>query len=175
MGQYFKPSNLTKKECLYPIDFEQGSKLVEHFYIGNKLLLIVEKLLSPRNQWHKNRVVWAGDYADPEVKGLSDHTLYALITNKIKPKFKTVDFRYIINHTLKKFVDKNNVKEFEKDWKIHPLPLLTCEGNGEGSGDFNAKKKDNKRMGSWARHIISVNNKVPKNYTEIDGTFIQKN
>lgn len=148
---------------------------MEHSYIGNSLLLLVEKLLSPRNQWYKNRIVWAGDYANPEVKDLSDHTIYALITNKIKPKLKTSDFRYIINHTLKKFVDKNNIKEFEKGWKIHPLSLLTCEGNGRGGGDFKSKKKDNKRIGSWARHIISVDNKLPKGYKEINGTFIEKN
>ena len=58
-------------------------------------------------------------------------------------------------------MDKNKVPEI-KDWegaKIHPLPLLTCEGNGRGGGDFRGDEKG--IVGSWARDVISVEKTNP--------------
>ena len=82
----------------------------------------------------------------------------------------TRETRYVVNHSRHLFVDKYNVKEI-KDWKgakIHPLPLLTCEGNGRGGGDF---RGENVWVGTWARDIISVESKKPKGYTEITPNF----
>jgi hypothetical protein len=115
--------------------------------------------------------VWAGDYADeePDLKIIKegeecDANLYSLCNdeNEIKPKVsKTDTYPYILNHTKKLFVDKNKVPEI-KDWegaKIHPLPLLTCEGNGRGGGDFRGDEKG--IVGSWARDVISVEKTNP--------------
>jgi hypothetical protein len=38
---------------------------------------------------------------------------------------------------------------------LHPLPLLTAEGNGRGGGDFRGDDPQN-LVGSWARDLISV-------------------
>ena len=83
---------------------------------------------------------------------------------KILPKNKT---RYLVNHDKKQFVDKTKVPKDSEGWQIHPLPLLTCEGNGRGGGDFH---KDSDLVGSWARDVISVEatkSAIPKDYTEV--------
>jgi hypothetical protein len=38
-------------------------------------------------------------------------------------------------------------------WRIHPLPLLTCEGNGRGGGDY---RGESDLVGRWSRDLISV-------------------
>jgi hypothetical protein len=71
--------------------------------------------------------------------------------------------RYVINHSKREFVDKTKVPNRD-GWYIHPLPLLTCEGNGKGGGDF---RGDSNLVGSWARDLISVYDTAPENYKEI--------
>jgi hypothetical protein len=86
---------------------------------------------------------------------------------QINPAIKDMsEFRYIVNHDKKQFVDKTKVPDIngEKDFKIHPLPLLTCEGNGSGGGDFHG---EDKRIGTWARDLISVEREKPADYKEL--------
>lgn len=54
----------------------------------------------------------------------------------------------LVNHTKNLFVDTR------KHAEIHPLPLLTCEGNGRGGGDYSGPHME--YVGSWARDILSV-------------------
>ena len=61
--------------------------------------------------------------------------------------------RYIVNHTKKEYVDKDIVPEDKEGWKVHPLPLLTCEGNGRGGGDY---RLWNEFIGYWSRDKISI-------------------
>jgi hypothetical protein len=180
MGQYYKPVILgekteenheTVKAWVYSHEYGDGLKLMEHSYQGNNFVSTFEKQLSRKGDYYKSRVVWAGDYADeePDLKIINegkeyDANLYSLCNdkNEIKPKVsKTDTYQYILNHTKKEFVDKNKVPEI-KDWKgakIHPLPLLTCEGNGRGGGDFTGDEKG--IVGSWARDVISVEKTNP--------------
>jgi len=194
MGQYFKPIILgekpkdgeheTVKAWMYSHSYDNGLKLIEHSYQGNNYVSTFEKELTRRGNHYKSRVVWAGDYAEEE-PGLKiieegkehDANLYSLCNdeNEIKPKVaKTDDYPFIVNHTKKQFVDKNKVPEIQ-DWegvKIHPLPLLTSEGNGQGGGDFRGKD-DNEIVGSWARDVISIEKESPlvtngtMDYTEL--------
>ena len=110
-------------------------------------------------------------------------TLYDLCTdvNKLKPAGCTVKERYIVNHDTKEFIDKRKVpisdtytdektgKKYE--YRIHPLPLMTCEGNNRGDGDFHinpsAKQGNTALIGTWARNLISVEAKKPKGYKEV--------
>ena len=64
------------------------------------------------------------------------------------------------------YVDKNKVPKDASNWgwKLHPLPLLTCEGNGRGGGDFHGS---NELIGTWARDVISVAAKKPKGFKEL--------
>ena len=167
MGQYYKPTSVDKMESLYSHDYGQMSKLMEHSYIGNDFVAIAENLLSPEGKWYKNGFVWAGDYADVEPSGDTLYTLAEEIEGEEEVHPKSTG-RYIINHTDKDYVDKNIVPQDEEGWKVHPLPLLTCEGNGRGGGDY---RKDNNWIGAWARHRISVENSIPEGYTELIPNF----
>lgn len=80
-------------------------------------------------------------------------------------------YKYLVNHTLQMFVDRSKIKKDKPGLKINPLPLLTCEGNGRGGGDFHS---EDYRIGSWARHSISIEKTIPKGYTLIDGQFIEE-
>lgn len=68
MGQYYaavildeegQPTHVTR-----PWDFNNGAKLMEHSWLKNDFVFAVETLLV--NTEAPRRLVWAGDYADPE-------------------------------------------------------------------------------------------------------------
>lgn len=77
--------------------------------------------------------------------------------------------RYVINHGKRMFVDKRSVTTSARGFALHPLPVLTAEGNGRGSGDLH--KQDTTGtftlIGTWARDRIAVCNTVPDNYQEL--------
>lgn len=191
MGQYYSPCALNKSKTnvegyIYSHDIKsrfkrqdgkvfmmgEGLKLMEHSYINNKLMRCVEGLLVPGGAWNNKPIVWAGDYAENEKD--TDQNFNSMcrsviegehISNKIIPKPLSIanskKHRFIINHTTKEFVDKECVQKDNDGYKIHPLSLLTAEGNGSGGGDFFGK--DPKHLvGSWARHIISMEKVCPK-------------
>lgn len=92
------------------------------------------------------------------------------VDDKHNHDFKSVaplKARYLVNHDKQEFVDKTKVPKDKEGWQIHPLPLLTCEGNGRGGGDF---RGENKLIGVWARNRISVVSKksdIPKGFKEL--------
>jgi hypothetical protein len=96
------------------------------------------------------------------------------VAQKLIPKPLTKkeakEFQFIVNHTKKEFVDKAKVPSID-GWQIHPLSLLTAQGNGRGGGDFRNDK--NKFVGRWATDIISVEKEVPKGYKEIKPNFVE--
>lgn len=170
MGQYYYPVSIDRMEYVHSHDYDNGLKLMEHSYIGNQLMNAVESLLSPNSDWYKTKLVWAGDYADPENNEEKNlHTIVFERETKRTPKSIGGDgYRFIINHTKKQYVDKRKIKKDDKGYRIHPLSLLTAEGNGRGGGDFRGKDT---RIGTWARDIISVDIVFPEGYTEINGQF----
>jgi hypothetical protein len=69
--------------------------------------------------------------------------------------------QYLVNHTKKVYLDLTKEKGDGELWGdgktpvvIHPLPLLTCSGNGRGGGDYRGRKI--KLVGSWAGDEISL-------------------
>lgn len=174
MGQYYMAiiiheNDSNEPECIMAFleAFSgTGMKLMEHSYIENPFVNTFEYLLTKDGLFHKTRVVWAGDYADPE-KGYDNMNLYNItekypdksLNNLNIPVKNTEDYHYIVNHTKKQYVDKQKQKMY------HPLPLLTAEGNGRGGGDFRGKGKD--LIGTWARDVLSVEKVIPDNYTEL--------
>lgn len=171
MGQYYKPVALGTKQYVNSWNFDCGLKLMEHSWVGNPFVKFVESLIAKGGDWYGKPIVWAGDYAEPEPEPESDvyRNLYDLHKKEIKSKegYKEKHYRYVINLTKKCFVDKSKVPDFD-GWKIHPLPLLTCEGNGQGGGDYRGSD-DNNLVGSWARDIVKVSKRKPtaKGYKEI--------
>ncbi len=185
MGQYYKPYSIDKNEHVYTHDFKekfkrddgtvvelgQGLKLMEHSYIGNPVTRAVENLL--RTDWKGTRLVWAGDYADEE-SGLAVN-LYSIAGDDSKRAPDTIQDaespRYILNTDKKEFVALEDVKEDEDGYKIHPLPLLVCDGNGRGGGDF---RGDETMVGRWARDHIEVADELPQDYERINPAFREK-
>lgn len=181
MGQYYKPINIDKKQFLYSHDYGNGLKLMEHSWIGNAFVTAVESLIAKGGAWFRDKIVWAGDYADKEKDAEGNDlgvTLYSLMddddTQKVRPDVPKKKFRYLVNLDTREFVDKNKipVSEYYKDestgkeypFTIHPLPLLTCEGNGRGGGDYHGESP---LIGKWARQRVIVSTTKPKNCTEI--------
>ena len=179
MGQYYFPISLDKGESLCSHDYDNGLKLMEHSWLNNKFVKTVESLLAPGGVWHKTRLAWAGDYADPEESTVDARhpegiNLYAKYREaRINPEEGKEFYRYIFNHTKMVYVDKTRIGEDGSKWRIHPLPLLTCEGNDRGGGDFH---RPDIRVGYWARDVISVGNEVPagEGWQIIDATFIER-
>jgi hypothetical protein len=181
MGQYYYPVNLDKEEYLYSHDYGgNGLKLMEHSYIGNDFVETVEQLLTSGNSWQKTRIVWAGDYMDDGLfvddLSVNLHGYAHDNFDKISPKFENLSIgRYLVNHSKKEFVDKNKL-----EGDIHPLPLLTCSGNGRGGGDYNGA--DEEYVGSWAGDVISIEKEELKlfifkknDYKEIKPHFVEEN
>jgi hypothetical protein len=70
-----------------------------------------------------------------------------------------VCYRYLVNHDTRQYVDK------DKAGDVHPLPLLTAEGNGRGGGDYRGGNED--LVGIWARDILSAEHEVPAGFAEL--------
>ena len=185
MGQYYRPvflkENTNKPEFAFSsYPFNNGAKLMEHYYVNNYLCLAVEHKMynNPRN------LVWAGDYADEETEGITEnlHTLsYESFEDKNGSEFKTgcVEIKpvdvpdydtlaselkgvYVINHTKKTYFQ---MPDGGKGYVINPLPLLTAEGNGRGGGDYTGTYMD--LVGSWSRDLIELSHDKPNGeYTE---------
>jgi hypothetical protein len=166
MGQYYKPIILGKNKktvvkWMYSHDYSNSLKLMEHSWMENDFVRTFESLLFNNPQ----PIVWCGDYAEPE-KGLKNNAyMRCNVKTQVKPVVQKKQVgRYIVNHTKKTFVDKTKGIDID-GWKIHPLPLLTCEGNGQGGGDFFGDEKG--KVGIWARDIISIETKKPKDFKEL--------
>ena len=175
MGQYYKPISIEKRQYVYSHEYDNGLKLMEHSWIGNGFVGIVEDLIAEGGAWHGDKIVWAGDYADEEKNRKSN--LFSLTEKpgcKINPKPTDNKYRYVLNLDTKEYIDTKKVPLSDvweddkgKQWPyaMHPLPILTCEGNGRGGGDFH---KDDPMVGMWARQRVSVAKRKPKGFTEIE-------
>lgn len=175
MGQYFRGVCLrddkqTIKAHVVSYDFNDGAKLMEHSWIRNPFVRSFERLILN----NPSSVVWAGDYAEP-LEGQEVNTFdLCEIDTKVQPNQSVGlrEGRYIVNHTKKEYVDKQRVARSIDGWRIHPLPLLTCEGNGQGGGDFYGES-GKEYVGIWARDVISIEGNKPEGYTQIKPNFVE--
>ena len=105
-------------------------------------------------------------------------------TLKLISDFKNHDYKYVINHTKKEYVEIP--EDDDSTFVIHPLPILISDGCGRGSGDYNDefcvnpkadvdkqvfKRKHNaKFIGAWAYDTLSVTNDITDTvgYNKID-------
>lgn len=186
MGQYYKAVILnddkkTVKAHAKSWDYENGSKLMEHSWFKNNFVARIEVELLNNPQV----LVWAGDYADGEVDDDGNPimreyegreyevTLYDMCEDDTKLPIKQVKAsqarRYILNHDTKQFVDRNKMPEND-GWRIHPLPLLTADGNNRGCGDYRESGLDFDKVGIWKRNRISIVTRkmdIPKDFEEL--------
>ena len=190
MGQYYNPTILEKdwkkkskntnsvvaaSLCCY--DFDNGAKLMEHSWVGNNFVGAVAHLLATEFKGYP--FVWVGDYAD-EAEGVDVYRSalnwqrtpeYKNLANKLQEHEKLPTYKYIVNYTKKEYC---TIPEDNKDeWQIHPLPILTCSGNGRGGGDFYNKDINDERVGSWAYDRIGVTNNKKEfaGFKEINSHF----
>jgi len=174
MGQYYIGVSLDAKEYVSPF----GAKLMEHSWINNGYLKLVEQLLSPGNKWHKTRIVWAGDYMDDDVFLEGEHedtTLYGVAHNEWQladtSRLDGPEVKYVVNHTKNMYFALEDVPPVEDnpDWKIHPLSILCSSGNGRGGGDY--RDDEDKNVGSWAGDVISTEYVEPDNMEKFVNFF----
>ena len=163
MGQYYYPIILDADGKIVvwmdPTAYGEGQKLMEHAYLRNPFVNTFEFALSPEGPHYKSRVVWAGDYADPEPGKETNLHHQCNEYNLIHPQEKDASsYRYLVNHTKQQYVDKEAIHT------LHPLPLLTAEGNGRGGGDIHDAPP---LVGSWARDVISIEKTIPEDFEEV--------
>lgn len=168
------------------------AKLTEHSWWLNDFVNAV--CLDILNSKDKNRVAWIGDYAHTYLKcyDLTSHN--GLNKEQINRMYKrcwncegravnhtdfTLDGLFLINHTKKQYIDcsqyyKDSVMPDE--WCLHPLPLLTCIGNGLGGGDYCSPTDDSTKdyVGAWAWDEISIADKPVSDYSAIYPIFKEK-
>lgn len=179
MGQYYKAIFLEDKasndapETI--IGIFDTYKLMQESWIDFAFTRYIEANLVNEGR----RIVLAGDYADAEPN--STDNLYVMAMDMVKENLeinvsqtKTLlehqtTFRYIINHTKKQYVDKDKVMPNDEGSRIHPLTILTSEGNGRGGGDYRGDNQD--LAGTWSRNKISVSNDIPDGYEELITNF----
>ena len=174
MGQYYHAGVKELGECVNPHDFGNGAKLMESGWIGNDFVNVVEKLIAAGGEWFGQSLTWGGDYAEETDVNPETYDL-----GRIKPEVTEYHyFRFLINETKKSFVDLDKVPLTEAwvnpndatdtfDYRVHPLPLLTCNSNARGGGDYYGTD-DNNLVGSWAGDVITVSDEQPSNeYTEL--------
>ena len=181
MGQYYVACFVNESKNQVENFFDSwttnnGSKLMEHSYIGNNFVMNVtcQMINSPK------RLIWAGDYGDAVV---GDNNYYDLCDNSNKSQneinievFKeALDANTIyINHSKREWFDlKKQILPAFKGWsgKIHPLPILTADGNGRGGGDYDGTLME--MVGTWKGDLIEVSNTIPDNYIEIEPLFTE--
>lgn len=172
MGQYFT-AVVQKGTAIIAMDPEifQGYKLTEHSWWYNGYVNAVCELLYKTPM----RVAWVGDYSN----GLTPEGVYEAAhgegANPLKIQLNkefTLDRRVLVNHTRRIYLDGSEYfrrldgkNDLGKGWVIHPLPLLTAFGNGQGGGDY-FSDVNTSDVGSWGWDVISVEDEAPEGYTK---------
>jgi hypothetical protein len=138
---------------------------MEHSYVGNRYVDATIRLMKHMEEesGEPNRVVWMGDYGDdllPDIITLNREDqskckfLYAAYVkawmydgDDFIPALDTYELPNLdydlITHSKEGIICNMDTKEYVRvpkydrtEFRIHPLPLLTCVGNGQGGGDY---------------------------------------
>jgi hypothetical protein len=201
MGQYYKLVILNSRKKSYPNkkkvaayltswDYDNGAKLMEFSWIGNNFVGTLESLINKENgKYAYYPIIVAGDYADEEPYSLNGEklNLYDIATDygtKIGPQDapEPKHYRYIINEDKKVFIDCERVKISDTytndkgevyEYRVHPLPILCCDGCGRGNGDYRGNHRE---IGAWKRNVVVVSDHRPdeNEYREVFYNFIDK-
>lgn len=182
MGQYYfvLAEDKDGRRTVYnrSVDGEYtAAKLMDHSWCGNSFCSALSATLvdNPR------RIAWVGDYAeDDECKALGFN--YAdvwgddvLTVGVSEPDFSLDSVKYLVNKDKKQYVDLAKYRDACGDgsaWVIHPIPLLTCVGNGRDGGDYHpAEGVSYEWVGTWAFDHIMLSNALPDGYEEIQPVF----
>jgi len=155
-----------------------GIKLTEHSWTVNDFCNgVIEQI------WDKpSKVAWVGDYAN-EPNDFNDaytEAVYETVWGnyrKNKEAIPSSPFSYaphiheagwLINHTKGVYLCLSDYVIVSSEpprsggyrWCLHPLPLLTCIGNGRGGGDYHGTNMG--KVGSWAMDEIEYTLDIDK-------------
>ena len=186
MGQYYQPILGDKFGC-HCVVFDRSingtytpAKLMEHSWWDNDFV----NSFSARLYKHKRRVIWCGDYAEPDDFNFQfDSPIYVPNYYEIwgettrprgsKSSAFTLDDKFLINHDTRQFVDLNEYKAISThdNWIVHPLPLLTAVGNGRGFGDFHEGNIGYEHVGIWAWNLLSIVDSIPHSFSKFNLVF----
>ena len=184
-------------------DYGNGAKLMEHSYIGNSFVRSMEFLLanafkgypfvwvgdyadSVETKTGEHNIysdagsfIYKDYYGDDDRKSKQYEALRATIPampewkeGQVWNPYKTIPYyRYLVNYSKKQYCIMP--RHSKREWRINPLPLLTCSGNGRGGGDFHGY--DDERVGMWAYDRIGLTNckKEIAGFEEVDGHFVE--
>ena len=172
------------------------AKLMEHSWWENQMVnAICEKIY---NADKPIKVIWMGDYADGFID--EDEHFNNLSYQDIQRYYKrcwgdrykgraikatefTLNGKYLINHTKRKYINCSKYYQnsrmqtkYNSEWCIHPLPILTCIGNGLGGGDYNYPTEDSHKelVGAWAWDKLSIEDEPAPQYEELCPIFKEK-
>lgn len=201
MGQYYRfgifKSNINSKNDIKgkgdvlssfsSYDYNEGAKLMEHSYVGNKYVNKAERLLA--GEFYGCPFAWVGDYSD-KIRGdggdfISVYSMLADVGAQRNSKgeilsvwdkdyvpvydlsYPIIKYKYVLDINRKEAVEIP--EDSEDKYVIHPLPLLCADGNGNGGGDYYGTNMP--YVGKWAYDKIGVGNDIPEGYTLLDVTF----
>lgn len=185
MGQYFHVVNIDKKVSIAPHDLGQPTKLTEHSFVGNPLMNHVAALLA--THWKGDRVVWAGDYADPEDETFHDDSASGNLYQTDYPQEKRLPQLYeevvlFANHDKNEYFTLDNLPVCSYGLIIHPLSILVATSNGQGGGDYFGPNKE--MAGRWKgdrikaysnRKEFEIKKAVSlKEWTKLKTDFVEK-
>jgi hypothetical protein len=117
-----------------PHDFDNGAKITEHAYVGNRYVNAVMAHLQQEAQ----RVVWASDAEGPYKYGAEENLYNQASECPTLPNTGETPAvgRFLVNHSKKQYVDLEKVVNCNQfGSKYHPLPNLT-KSNEVWSGDI---------------------------------------
>lgn len=176
-------------------------KLTEHSWIGNDFVEGVFQHLyeTPcRVAWlgdYSDSAVRDMDYVDFGDGYITDHDQFMVYykgvfensannNNLLAPTVTPTDNhkgQYLVNLTKNEFLDVEKYitrstihpkwDTSGEPWCLHPLPLLTAVGNGQGGGDYYGQNM--KDVGIWAFDKLVVTEKKPDNAKEVFYTFVE--
>lgn len=192
MGQYYHHVNVDKQKAYSPNLFGGGIKLMEHSWVGNRSVQVLDTLL--RGDWKGDRVVVAGDYFEAdenkEIGVETDIQLYDVpwsepkitvpeATAKLVNEWeKQQHTGFYLNYDKKEAVDLSVLPVQEvyngQDWIVSPITLLIACGNGRGGGDFYEGNHGYEFVGRWAGDHVGIEDELPDEFELIRPDFREK-
>ena len=173
MGQYYRPlTQNTQKDRITAwfnaFDFGNSQKLMDHSYVGNWLVMAVEKHLYRNPQ----PLSWVGDYSHTDLFAKCNECPERKVG--VTPYEELVKLlpepRFCVNHTKKEYFE---VQKDGEELTIHPLPILTRLSDEGGGGDYYGTSME--LVGAWAGDTIEVTDREPDNeYKRITPNFSEE-
>lgn len=137
MGQYYYTVNVDKGEYLNPHDFGAGLKLMEFAYpkYPSMLLSALAVLLADGNgrgggdlrsddpligSWAGNRIIVAGDYADPEPDSEEGWNIYRMICEEGEEYWENISTKALVMLTEDSYFAEQYVETVENHEVWYP-------------------------------------------------------